>query len=268
MQSTSTTDRHQLAMEGRSGLLSKSSSHWHQHQRRQQQRHLHLQQRPSSVSRRLMSASAGKFHGTSDTPAEVPSCTTPARATAATAACRGSVSSATRVYQGGLRDKSECDTDDSCRDLAVELSMSVEQVVQAKEVFRVLDHSDCGEIVKDEMGDAIKTLYQGITDEELQEILSEVDADESGTIDENEFLSLIAKIFHDRKLEDELREVFQFIDRMNNGFLSWDDLRAASIQLGDTLSDTLLTGMINEADTDGDGQVSFQDFKKLFASNS
>eukprot|EP00921_Rhytidocystis_pertsovi_P013074 GHVQ01021202.1.p3 GENE.GHVQ01021202.1~~GHVQ01021202.1.p3 ORF type:complete len:229 (-),score=32.06 GHVQ01021202.1:1788-2474(-) len=177
MQSTSTTDRHQLAMEGRSGLLSKSSSHWHQHQRRQQQRHLHLQQRPSSVSRRLMSASAGKFHGTSDTPAEVPSCTTPARATAATAACRGSVSSATRVYQGGLRDKSECDTDDSCRDLAVELSMSVEQVVQAKEVFRVLDHSDCGEIVKDEMGDAIKTLYQGITDEELQEILSEVDAD-------------------------------------------------------------------------------------------
>eukprot|EP00921_Rhytidocystis_pertsovi_P013086 GHVQ01021214.1.p1 GENE.GHVQ01021214.1~~GHVQ01021214.1.p1 ORF type:complete len:130 (-),score=17.43 GHVQ01021214.1:66-455(-) len=100
MQSTSTTDRHQLAMEGRSGLLSKSSSHWHQHQRRQQQRHLHLQQRPSSVSRRLMSASAGKFHGTSDTPAEVPSCTTPARATAATAACRGSVSSATRVYQG------------------------------------------------------------------------------------------------------------------------------------------------------------------------
>jgi Ca2+-binding EF-hand superfamily protein len=59
-------------------------------------------------------------------------------------------------------------------------------------------------------------------------------------------------------------------DDEKTGFVSLKNLRRVAKELGETMDDSELTEMIERADTDGDGLVSFDDFynimtKKTFA---
>ena len=59
----------------------------------------------------------------------------------------------------------------------------------------------------------------------LQEMVAEVDADGSGTVDFPEFLSLMARKARDADSEEELREAFKVFDKDGNGFISAAEVR-------------------------------------------
>lgn len=66
--------------------------------------------------------------------------------------------------------------------------------------------------------------------------------------------------------EAELLAAFQVFDKDKSGFLSPDELRAVLKQLGgDTMSDKEIDDIMREADTDGDGNISFAEFKNIMA---
>lgn len=65
--------------------------------------------------------------------------------------------------------------------------------------------------------------------------------------------------------EAELLAAFQTFDRDNSGTISADELRAMLKSLGDDMTDQEINDLIREADTDGDNNISFAEFKSIMA---
>lgn len=63
----------------------------------------------------------------------------------------------------------------------------------------------------------------------------------------------------DTDSEEEVREAFKVFDKDGNGFISAAELRHVMTNLGEKLSDTEVEEMIREADTDGDGQINYDE---------
>jgi len=101
----------------------------------------------------------------------------------------------------------------------------------------------------------MRSLGQNPSESELQDMINEVDADNNGTIDFPEFLTMMARKMKDTDSEEEIREAFKVFDRDNNGFISAAELRHVMTSIGEKLTDEEVDEMIREADQDGDGRI-------------
>ncbi|KAE9621662.1 putative EF-hand domain pair protein [Lupinus albus] len=140
-----------------------------------------------------------------------------------------------------------------------------EQISEFKKAFSFYDKDGDGYITTKELGTVMRSLGQNPTEAELQDMINEVDADGSGTIDFPEFLNLMAKKMKDTDSEEELKEAFRAFDKDQNGFISAAELRQITI-LGEKLTDEEVDKMIREADVDGDGQINYKEFVKVMMS--
>lgn len=57
--------------------------------------------------------------------------------------------------------------------------------------------------------------------------------------------------------------MFRLFDEDNTGFITFRNLRKICQELGESLTDAEIQEMITEADTDDDGQISFQEFYRV-----
>uniref|UniRef100_A0ACD6A927 Uncharacterized protein n=1 Tax=Avena sativa TaxID=4498 RepID=A0ACD6A927_AVESA len=135
-----------------------------------------------------------------------------------------------------------------------------EQMVASQEAFSIFDKNDDGCISLEELFAVTRSLGLEPTDQELNDMMREVDTDGNGVIDFQEFLNLIARKIKDGDDDEELKEAFEVLDKDQNGFISPVELRAVMISLGEKMTDEEVEQMINEADTDGDGQVNYDEF--------
>ncbi|KAB8301540.1 hypothetical protein EYC80_003386 [Monilinia laxa] len=171
--------------------------------------------------------------------------------------------------------------------LEVADSLTEEQVSEFKEAFSLFDkngdgspyleHScrqlghprakliceSIGQITSKELGTVMRSLGQNPSESELQDMINEVDADNNGTIDFPEFLTMMARKMKDTDSEEEIREAFKVFDRDNNGFISAAELRHVMTSIGEKLTDDEVDEMIREADQDGDGRIDYNEFVQL-----
>ncbi|RMY99908.1 hypothetical protein D0864_03898 [Hortaea werneckii] len=136
-------------------------------------------------------------------------------------------------------------------------SLTEEQVSEFKEAFSLFDKDGDGQITTKELGTVMRSLGQNPSESELQDMINEVDADNNGTIDFPEFLTMMARKMKDTDSEEEIREAFKVFDRDNNGFISAAELRHVMTSIGEKLTDDEVDEMIREADQDGDGRIDF-----------
>ncbi|XP_061172578.1 calmodulin-A-like [Saccostrea echinata] len=147
-----------------------------------------------------------------------------------------------------------------------QIKLSDEQVAEFREAFNLFDKDGDGSITTTELGTVMRSLGQNPTESELQDMINEVDYDESGTIDFDEFLQMMARKMRDTDTTEELKEAFKVFDKDGNGFISASELRHVMKSLGERLTDEEVDEMIKEADLDGDGQVNYEEFVKMMAS--
>ncbi|KAL8710584.1 MAG: hypothetical protein Q9220_004808 [cf. Caloplaca sp. 1 TL-2023] len=138
-------------------------------------------------------------------------------------------------------------------------SLTEEQVSEFKEAFSLFDKDGDGQITTKELGTVMRSLGQNPSESELQDMINEVDADNNGTIDFPEFLTMMARKMKDTDSEEEIREAFKVFDRDNNGFISAAELRHVMTSIGEKLTDDEVDEMIREADQDGDGRIDYND---------
>ncbi|XP_010279286.1 PREDICTED: calmodulin-like protein 11 [Nelumbo nucifera] len=138
-----------------------------------------------------------------------------------------------------------------------------EQIAEFREAFCLFDKDGDGCITIEELATVIRSLDQNPTEEELQDMISEVDADGNGTIEFGEFLTLMARKMKETDAEEELKEAFKVFDKDQNGYISANELRNVMINLGEKLTDEEVEQMIREADLDGDGQVNYEEFVRM-----
>ncbi|KAK4535281.1 hypothetical protein CDCA_CDCA04G1306 [Cyanidium caldarium] len=142
-------------------------------------------------------------------------------------------------------------------------SLSAEETAEFEEAFKLFDRDGDGKITVKELGTIMRSLGQTPTERQLQDMVAEVDADRSGTIDFSEFLSLMSRQLKDADAEEEVREAFAMFDKNNDGKISAEELQLVMAKLGEQLSPEEVQEMIREADLDGDGSIDYAEFAKL-----
>lgn len=142
-------------------------------------------------------------------------------------------------------------------------NLTEDQIAEFKEAFGLFDKDGDGSITTNELGTVMRSLGQNPSEAELRDMISEVDADGNGTIDFPEFLNLMARKMKDTDSEEELKEAFKVFDKDQNGYISAAELGHVMANLGEKLTPEEIDEMIKEADTDGDGQVNYEEFVRM-----
>jgi calmodulin len=91
-------------------------------------------------------------------------------------------------------------------------------------------------------------------------MIAQVDADNNGTVEFSEFVTMMASkmsSYSDSDREEELRESFRAFDKDGNGLISREELRSVMASLGERLTEAEIEQMIREADENGNGEVDY-----------
>ncbi|CAF2057458.1 unnamed protein product [Brassica oleracea var. botrytis] len=88
-----------------------------------------------------------------------------------------------------------------------------------------------GCITVEDLAIVIRSLDQHPTEQEFQDIITEIDSDGNGTIEFAEFLNLMAKKLQESDAEEELKEVFKVFDKDQNGYISASEVRDSYFSL-------------------------------------
>ncbi|KAM6571440.1 hypothetical protein CsatA_015520 [Cannabis sativa] len=132
-------------------------------------------------------------------------------------------------------------------------NLSDEEIAGLKEMFRMIDTDNSGQITFEEL----KSFGANLKESEIHHLMQSADFDNSGTIDYGEF---IAATFHFNKIdkEDHLLAAFSYFDREGSGYITQDALRRAFEEFG--IEDFHLEEMIQEIDQDNDGRIDYNEF--------
>ncbi|XP_017148841.2 neo-calmodulin [Drosophila miranda] len=132
-----------------------------------------------------------------------------------------------------------------------------------EDAFAVMDKESDGSVTAKELAVLMRSLGRSPTDNELQAMINEVDADGNGSIELEEFAFMIIRKMHDTNHEDELRDAFRVFDKENNGYITSSELKVVLTALGMKLPDDEIEEMIREYDIDQDGHLDFEEFVNM-----
>jgi len=136
------------------------------------------------------------------------------------------------------------------------------EVFKLREAFREFDENQDGSITYKEFKAALKS--QGYDKHEIDTMFRSVDADESGAIMYTEFLA--ATLEAQGKIEiQRMAEAFNHMDLDGDGFLTREELTEIA---GETNDAEYIESLIKEADTDGDGKISFDEFSYVLSGHT
>jgi calcium-dependent protein kinase len=145
---------------------------------------------------------------------------------------------------------------------------NTKMVQKLTEIFKELDESGEGLLSKEELKKGYKKFFSdNLTDSEFDEIMKTIDQDKSGQISIEEFLRATVD-YENLVSEKNLKYAFEYFDKDHSGFLSPDEIRDV-LGLTEQNEETskLVNEIIKEVDTNGDGQISYDEFKAMMKLN-
>lgn len=92
------------------------------------------------------------------------------------------------------------------------------------------------------------------------QMISDLDADGNGTIDFDEWFTLMTKRVNDRDSRANIAKIFALYDEERTGYISAATLKKVALDLGENISESELQELITRADVDHDGLVSEEEF--------
>merc|ERR1712072_526409 len=146
--------------------------------------------------------------------------------------------------------------------------LTEEQKQEIREAFDLFDTDGSGTIDAKELKVAMRALGFEPKKEEIKKMISDIDKDDSGTIDFNEFLEMMTAKMGEKDSKEEILKAFRLFDDDETGFIPLKNLRRVAKEIGENMTDEELQEMIDEADRDGDGQVSEEEFLRMMKKTS
>ncbi|GET86075.1 centrin, putative [Leishmania tarentolae] len=164
--------------------------------------------------------------------------------------------------------------------------LSKEQLEEIREAFDLFDTDGSGTIDVRELRIAMRALGFEPRREELQKLISSVTSGSgcdastgqlpstgnvnppSDVITFSQFVQIMKHKVSQRDSREEMLKAFVLFDTEGTGRISFQDLKRVAVELGENMTDAELQEMIDEADRDGDGEVSEEEFLRLMKKTS
>ncbi|KAB2070585.1 hypothetical protein ES319_A08G164600v1 [Gossypium barbadense] len=144
-----------------------------------------------------------------------------------------------------------------------------EQMAELREIFSSFDRNNDGSLTQLELGSLLRSLGLKPSLDQVEDLIQKADSNNNGLIEFSEFVAMLAPELQPEKSpysEEQLKQLFKMFDRDGNGFITAAELAQTMAKLGHALTVEELTGMIKEADADGDGRISFDEFSRAITS--
>jgi len=136
-----------------------------------------------------------------------------------------------------------------------------------REIFQKFDVNGDGQLTYDELKAGFRQYFKNdeIADNEFDNLIKKIDLDNNNYIEYEEFLRVTVDL--DSLINDKnLKVAFDFFDKDKSGTLTQEEIKDVLGVLDPDNPDKenhVINKIINEIDTNGDGKISFEEFKQL-----
>ncbi|XP_071452572.1 uncharacterized protein [Hetaerina americana] len=141
--------------------------------------------------------------------------------------------------------------------------LTEEQKSDIKAAFDLFDTDGSGKLEVKLLKVAMRALGFEPKKEEIKKMISEVDKEGAGELTYDQFLQLMSKKMAEKDTKEEIMKAFRLFDDDETGKISLKNLKRVAKELGENINDEELQEMIDEADKDGDGEVSQEEFIRI-----
>lgn len=143
--------------------------------------------------------------------------------------------------------------------------LSQAQIDEFKQAFDIFDEDGGGDISTRELHRVMKLLGQTPSPDQLQQIVNEVDADGSGTIDFDEFLvMMVMQLREETKGEEEgvLRDCFHLYDEDNDNYIDYPEFKLSleAIECSPKIEEWEIQTLFADADKNGDAKIDIDEW--------
>ena len=144
----------------------------------------------------------------------------------------------------------------------VNLKFSSEDLGKVRDAFATQDKKSNGTILNESFITVMRALGNNLTEDQTNDMICEVDYNQTGVIHFMEFVEVWAKLTMD--FDDVvIREAFQMFDKDGSGSISIDEFREVMVSEGAELTDEEIEDILRDADSDGNGQIDIDEFVTL-----
>ncbi|CAL8276277.1 unnamed protein product [Merluccius merluccius] len=146
--------------------------------------------------------------------------------------------------------------------------LTEEQKHEIKEAFELFDTDKDKEIDYHELKVAMRALGFEVRKVDVLKILKDYDREGTGKISFNDFNEVVTERILERDPKEEILKAFKLFDDDETGNISLRNLRRVARELGENITDEELRSMIDEFDTNGDGEINQEEFLSIMTEDS
>lgn len=106
----------------------------------------------------------------------------------------------------------------------------------------------------------MRSIGQNPTDKQIEEMIAEVDDDNNGYCEYDEFLYLMSKKINEGQMDEEMVEAFKTFDKDDKGHIDIKDLKRVLKHYNESMNEEEIKLLFQETDADKDGKIKFKDF--------
>ena len=143
--------------------------------------------------------------------------------------------------------------------------MSKEELAEFREIFDLVDKDKGGSISRDELGELMDTLGIRASKEEIDLMINEIDEDNNGEIDFEEFVAVMSRKVNANYTSEEVKSAFKAFEMDgSSGYVTIDSLRKALMSYGtEKLSLQQANDLLSQLEQDSKGRVNYIDYVNM-----
>ena len=144
--------------------------------------------------------------------------------------------------------------------------MEISQETQRKQyenIFKRYDLQKNKTMSTKDLPNLMMELGQNPTEKELEDMILELDPDGYESIDLNEFMDYLTRKATQNESEQDLVEVFKMVNKRGDGILTKEEFINALEIMEISYTDHDVETLFNEADSDKDGSLSYNEFANM-----
>ena len=143
--------------------------------------------------------------------------------------------------------------------------MSKEELAEFREIFDLVDKDKGGSISRDELGELMDTLGIRASKEEIDLMINEIDEDNNGEIDFEEFVAVMSRKVNANYTSSEVKSAFKAFEMDgSSGYVTIDSLRKALMSYGtEKLSLQQANDLLSQLEQDSQGRVNYIDYVNM-----